>query len=443
MKNSQDLKEIREGKINLMDALLEKTKKEAPEGESRRNFTDAESKEFETLEREIKDLDRQIDQSIAIEEAEKRTLAARSMRQTPVAAPRDTEENLYKKFSWTRALRIASGMQEMNGVEAEVHQIAAKEGKETGRNITGFGIPSTLFIGNRTHYTMGAATTAEDLAKDIYSPLNESLIPKLMLERLGAKVSTGNRGNIVRIKKGGYLTATWKAEEGAVDELNNTFVKTTYTPEKLGGLTYVSKEMLAVDGYGLENIIKTDLQNGIKIALDKTGINGGGSNEPSGILANASIGSVVMGTNGGVPTHAKIVDLEAAIETALADLENIAFLTTPGMKAKLKTVPLDSGSGLFLWDMNNTMNGYRAYASTQVPSTLVKGGSHNCHAIILGDFSKLEFAQFGGLDLVVNPYSYAKEGYIEVVANSWWNVIIDYPEYFAAIEDALLTAYTS
>jgi len=266
-----------------------------------------------------------------------------------------------------------------------------------------------------------------------------------MIERLGGKVTTGNQGVITRVKKGGYLTATWKAEETAVSEMNNTFVQTQYTPEKLGALTYVTKEMLAIDGYGLENVIKQDLQNGIKIALDKTALNGGGSNEPSGILANASIGSVVMGTHGGVPTRAKLIELETAIETALADLTNLSYLTTPAMKGLLRGLATDTGSGLFVWEGGNTILGYNAFASTQVPSTLTKGSSvGNCHAIIFGDFSKVELANFGGgLDLVINPYSYAKEGYIEVVANSWWNVIIDYPECFAAIEDALLVAYTS
>lgn len=444
MRTSFELKEVREAKINEMDSLLGKAKTEAKEGENMRDFTDAEQSKFDLLESEIRTLDKDIERAIVLEEAEKRSLAAKSVRQEPVRQPRDTEDNLYKKFSWSRALRIASGMADMNGAEKEVHDMAVKEGKETGRFITGFGIPSQMFVGNRTHYTMGAATTAEDLAKDLYSPLRESLIPKLMVEKLGARVTTGNVGNIVRVKKGGYLTATWKAEETAVDELNNTFVKTTYTPEKLGGLTYVTKEMLAVDGYGLENIIKQDLQTGIKIALDATAINGGSTPTPAGILANSSIGSVAMGTNGGVPTRQKLIDLETAIETALADLDNLVYLTTPAMKGLLRNLATDTGSGLFVWEGGNKILGYNAYASTQVPSTLTKGASSgNCHAIIFGDFSKLEIAQFGGLDLTVNPYSYAKEGYIQVVANSWWNIIIDYPECFAAIEDALLVAYSS
>jgi HK97 family phage major capsid protein len=444
MKTSFELKETREHKINEMDSLLEKARNEALEGEKIRTFTAPEQAKFDGLEAEIRSLDQEIDRAVVIEDAEKRSLAAKNQTQRPQNAPKDTEENLYKKFSWGRAVRIAAKMEEMSGAEAEVHQMAVEEGKRSGTPIEGFGIPANLFVGNRTHYTAGAATTALDLAKEMYSPLIESLLPKLMVTRLGATVSLGNTGVISKVKKGGYLTATWKAEETAVSEMNNTFVQTNYSPEKLGALTYVTKKMLAMDSYGLENIIKTDLVNATQIALDKTALNGGGSNEPSGILANASIGSAVMGTHGGVPTRAKIVELETAIETALADLNNLKFLTTPAIKGYLRSLATDAGSGLFVWENDNKLIGYNAYASTQVPSTLTKGNSSgNCHALIFGDFSKLTLAQWNGLDLVVNPYSYAKEGYIEIVANSFWNIIIDYPECFAAIEDLLLTAYTS
>ena len=37
-------------------------------------------------------------------------------------------------------------------------------------------------------------------------------------------------------------------------------------------------------------------------AIDTVGINGGGSNEPTGILQTSGIGSVAIGTNGGAPT---------------------------------------------------------------------------------------------------------------------------------------------
>ena len=35
------------------------------------------------------------------------------------------------------------------------------------------------------------------------------------------------------------------------------------------------------------------------VSIDTVGINGGGSNEPTGILQTSGIGSVAIGTNGG------------------------------------------------------------------------------------------------------------------------------------------------
>lgn len=442
MRSSYELKELRESKINEMDTLLGKARDEAPEGENTRDFTEAEQKRFDLLNSEIKNLDKEIDRAIDIEDAEKRSLAAKN--QKPITRqPKDTEDNLYKKFSWKRAIQIAANMATMDGAEKEVHDIAVEEGKRSGNRIEGFGIPQSLFLGARTMLTAGTPATAGDLIKESYSPLLQGLIPKLFIEKLGARVTTGHSASIERVKTD-YFVAEWEAEAGAVNEKNAVYTKTSYLPEKLGAFTAVTKKMLVQDGYGLEADIVNKLRQSISIALDKTAINGGGSNEPSGILANASIGSVVMGTNGGVPTRAKLVELESAIETALANVENLAFLTTPGMKALLRELKVDAGSGLYVWNEMNKVIGYNAYASTQVPSTLTKGGSSgNCHAIILGDFSQIELCQFGNLDLIVDPYTAAKEGYINIVANSFWNVIIDYPEYFAAIEDALLTAYTS
>ena len=43
-------------------------------------------------------------------------------------------------------------------------------------------------------------------------------------------------------------------------------------------------------------------------AIDTVGINGGRSNEPTGILQTSGIGSVAIGTNGGAPTWASVVN---------------------------------------------------------------------------------------------------------------------------------------
>ena len=88
------------------------------------------------------------------------------------------------------------------------------------------------------------------------------------------------------------------------------------------------------------------------------------------------------------------------------------------------------------------LNGYRAGFSTQVPSTLTKGSNNDCHAIIFGNFNDLIVANWAGVDIVVDPYTLAKKGSVQVVVNSFWDIALRHPESFAAMKDARLVATT-
>lgn len=68
--------------------------------------------------------------------------------------------------------------------------------------------------------------------------------------------------------------------------------------------------------------------------------------------------------------------METALAVDNADTGNLAFLTTPGIRGVLKKTKIDAGSGQFVWGQDaQTLNGYRAAVSTQVPSDLTKGSS--------------------------------------------------------------------
>jgi HK97 family phage major capsid protein len=427
-KTSLVLKEQREAKLQDMETLLQKAKNEAGEGQERREFTEAERSQFDGLESEINDLDARIGHAERIEAQEARVLSMKTG-----AIPegmRETEEKLYEKFSIQRAISIAAGLEKADGREAEVQAIGLKEAKEAGRLIKGFAIPHAIVAGKRTLVT-SSATQAGDLIKEGYSPIVEGLIPRLMLENLGAVVTTNNN-EIVRVKSG-YIEAEIEGEvdEGASKE--NTFTQATYKGVRIGAYTPVSRSMLIHDGYGLENQIRKDLGNSIRVALERTAING---TTIPGILGKAGIGNVALGDDGGLPEWVDILNLEAAIDAAFADMNNLKVLTTPYVKAYLKAKEKATNTGKFIWDDMTGVNTYPGYTTTLVPATLTKGNATSkCSAMILGDFSKLELAQFGGMDMVVDIYSQAKYTIVGVYANTWWNTIIDYPEAFAAILD--------
>lgn len=78
--------------------------------------------------------------------------------------------------------------------------------------------------------------------------------------------------------------------------------------------------------------------------------------------------------------------------------------------------------------------------TSNVPSNLDKGSSTGvCSAIICGDFQKSVLAQFGGMDVTIDPYTLARTGQVRIVANTFWDMAFTKPEVFGAILDATTT----
>ena len=81
----------------------------------------------------------------------------------------------------------------------------------------------------------------------------------------------------------------------------------------------------------------------------------------------------------------------------------------------------------------NELLGYNVGVSTLVPDDLNPGG--NKTAIIFGNFADLIIANWGGLDLIVDPYTLATTGQIRIVVNSFWDVKLRQPKSFAWAAD--------
>ncbi len=176
--------------------------------------------------------------------------------------------------------------------------------------------------------------------------------------------------------------------------------------------------------------------------METASINGGGSDEPTGILNTSGIGSVAGGTNGLALTRANAIKLKTAVAVANADTGSLGWLTNAAVRGKAQETPIDVGSGLFLWkeDRDDWFMGYNAGVTNCVPSNLTKGSASGvCSAAIFGNFADSVLAQWGGIDFTVNPYIKDTEGLIRITADCFYDFGVRRAASFAAIKD-LLTA---
>jgi len=404
--------------------------------EEKRAFTEEEDAERRELLDKLDGLDGQIKDA---ERMERRMAEAAGGMMNKQNEQKEKEE--VRSYSFAKAIRETMAGK-LTGLELEMHQEAEREARNSGVMIAGVGIPSIVLGTNEQRdWVSGTAGTGgtlvpTELKSDMFI---DSLVAKMHTKQLGATILTGLIGN-VDIPRTAGVNAAWEGEVDAGAEVTPVTSKISLSPTRLGAYSQLSKLLLHQTSGAAERLVKLELEKAIRVALETAAINGSGTNEPTGVLNTSSIGSVAGGTNGLAPTLAHIINLEREVAVDNADDGALAYYTNPKVRAKLKATELDSGSGRFIWDKDNTLNGYKCAVSSLVPSDLDKGSSTGvCSAIIFGNWNDLIIGQWAGLDVLVDPYTDGKNSLVNVIVNSWWDIGVKHPESFAAMADALTT----
>ena len=367
------------------------------------------------------------------------------------SAPKPTaeigmNEQEQKRYSLLRALNFLANPNDRRAREAasfelECSQAAADvRGKASQGLLIPFDILSRSLV--QRDLNVGTATAGGNLvATNLLSASFIDLLRNAMvIDGLGTQMLTGLVGNIAIPGQSGAATAYWVTEGNAPTESQQTIRQVTMSPKTVGAFTDISRKLILQESIGVEAFVQRDLATVIGLAIQSVAIQGGGSNEPNGILATAGIGDVAGGTNGAAPTWANIVELESDVSVANADVGSLAYLTNARVRGRLKTTYEDGpGSGIRVWQNGDTpLNGYRAAVTNAVPSNLTKGTANGiCSAIIFGNFADLMIGMWGGLDLTVDPYSNSTSGTVRVVALQDVDVAVRNAVSFSAMRDAL------
>lgn len=437
MKTAKDLKEERGLIEQQMRSIIELAEKET------RNITDDEATKFDDLEQQKKDLDTQISRAEKIEKFKRDSLPNSG---TTVNGGEKRElDKISKRYSIAELVQNQINNRGFAGVYKEMDDEATKEARTAGVKLAGYGLPSKLveFVGSQRAEKRALEVAVPENGGNMVETTKRDFIPilrpRLKTIQMGAQVLTGLQGNIDIQTQDAAASAAWAGEKTTAQESQMEIGKFTMSPKRLAAWTEQTRQFFLQSYIAIEPLVRGDLEAAIQIALDAAMLNGSGTdNQPTGLLNWTGIGSVAAGPNGAVPTRDMLIDLESAIATQNADAGMLKFLTTPGIRGKLRKTKTDTGSGIFVWgEQSNTLLGYEGHVSTQVPSDLAKGSTSEGNAIIFGDWSKLRAGNWGGIDIVVNPYTKLKQAMVEVVVNSYWDVAVMQPKAFAVIKDAL------
>ena len=347
----------------------------------------------------------------------------------------DLNEKEQRDYSFMKAVRGLVNGSGLNGLEREVSDEIAKR---QGREARGFYAPDSFWTGKRD-LTVGTNSAGGFLKPTDHmgDQFIDALRSRLVLNQLGTRFMSGLRGDVAIPKLSGGVSAGFVAENGATAEVNATFAQVQMSPKSLGAFTDVSRLLMIQSDPSVEQIVRDDLLNAIAQKIEDVAIEGGGSNEPTGVLGTTGIGSVAIGTNGGAATWGKVVDLIKEVEQDNAAIGEINFLTNSKVKSHLaQTAKVAStDSVMILNDPWTSLYGYNMAVTNNVPSDLTKGTGTGLSALIAGDFSQLLLGVFSTSDVLVDPYTGGSSGAVRIRVMQEVDVAVRHAQSFAAIKD--------
>lgn len=209
--------------------------------------------------------------------------------------------------------------------------------------------------------------------------------------QLGVTRYSGLNGNFV-VPSMAQDLATFPGEDASAASANMAPESLTLAARRVTHTQAITKETLAQTNPAIYAGIVQNLINGIWNAV---------ANDVFDTL-ESDAASQIGAFSGGPITYTDVVNMEASIGGL--NIGAGAYVTTPAVKAFLKTTASLTNQGP-IW-MDNQVNGYPAFG---VPAA-------NTDKVYFGDFSRMAVGEWGGIEIVVDPYTKAKQGEIVLTA---------------------------
>ncbi len=311
-----------------------------------------------------------------------------------------------KRFSLMRALRALANptdraLQKEAAFEFECSEAAQRA---FGQSAQGILVPADVlrqWNKRDLNTTDDAGLVGQNFRPDAFV---DALRNASSVMQAGATMLTGLQGNVKIPKKSATSSGGWFAEGSAASESEATFTSITMSPKTVGAFTDVTRNLMMQGSPDVESLIRNDLAASLAIAIDLGALSGSGSSgQPTGIRATSGINTKDFAATN--PTFAEIVGMETEVAADNALRGNLAYIINAAMAGALKTTAKDSGSGLFVLQ-NGEMNGYRTIVSNQAAT----GDAY------FGNFADLLIGMWGGLDILVDPYTSSTTGTVRIVA---------------------------
>ena len=295
-----------------------------------------------------------------------------------------------ENFSLLKTIDNVVNKRSQNDAVQELINLGKEELRKSGQTANGdVVIPMELRADILAASEAGIAKETADLVTALKS--------NLVALKAGANYMGGLTGN-VGIPTYSGTTVAWAGEVAAAADGAGALAEIMLKPKRLTAYVDVSKQFLMQESADAERILREEIAQAIAVKLESTifGVAAGSDTQPAGLLY-------------GVDADVDALDpVEVDMAMDGKNVQNKVYVLSPAAKAAFRAAELVTGVSVY---KDGEIDGYPTYVTTAVPA---KG-------MVAGDFSDLVIAQWGGLDITVDPYSQATNGKVRLIVNAYFD----------------------
>jgi HK97 family phage prohead protease/HK97 family phage major capsid protein len=387
-----------------------------------RDWTNNEQEEADLCKREVERLDGKIERRQAHED-----MIARQAQMGGASVSEAKEINkINRSFSLSRAVQAASFGKALEGAEAEWAQEAAKEYQMRGLQMSGqIGIPaSALFRAGAADDFQADSGDGSGFVATSVPGVIDALRTPTMAERVGVTTINNATGNLKFPRVSAKAAGTEETEVSADAASGLELDEVTLSPIRVAANTKYSKQLILQGGAQVDAMISRELAAGINETIDAAVFTKAAENA----AASTDLGGAAL-------TAGTVIGMQEDVLAAGGDLSRCAYVASPQAMTYLKSAHLiDSVSAMV---ENNRIDGFESYFTPQLANldAATRG------AILFGDFQLgMVLAFFGGIDLLVDPYSNAGTAQIALHVNKFYDVDVRQAGALAYVKDFVAQA---
>ena len=381
MKTSKLYKEERAEVIEKMESLVSSV-----EG---RDMTSDEQSSFDSLNSKVEELNGMAQRAESYEKLQ----ATKAVKEVTENTPKELRD-----YSFQDAMKAAySG--KLEGLVKEMDTEARREARYTGQMYKGIAIPSSVLEAR-------AITTSNVNDVETMS-FTDQLQANLVLASAGANFYSGVKNMKFPVISG--ITTTFVGETGGSVTAAGSATSETLSPQKCISIVEISAEAMTQNA-GIEAAIRRNMAASVAAQLEKNLLAAADNTDggPLSIFADAADGGATLDA-------AALLAMESTVLGNNVPLlgGRFAYLCNSDALAVIKGLAQVASVSPIYDNRDKTINSYFSFVSSNVGNK-----ASNFDNVLFGDFSRVHIAQFGGLDVLFDPFTNAAAGVGRLIATS-------------------------